>query len=551
MLISNGNHLRRRPPPRRRRAHRPPAAPRGGDRPQPVADLGPGRGRAPRAAHAERAGRLRAHPAPDGHARPRSPRGGGTGLARRRSRRPALVAGVDHAGGPRAARAAAHAQGRVPGAPARRPRRRGPRRARARGRHPGACARRMSRAFTSLHVPNYRRYFTGQIVSLAGNWMQIVAETWLVLRLTGSGALVGFAAALQFLPMLAFGALDGVLADRVSKRSLLMLTQGLMAVPAIALFALVETGAVQTWMVLGLILARGAVNSVDNPARQSFVSEMVGVDRVVNAVSLNSVIVHVARIAGPALAALVIALAGVGPCFAINAFSFVAMWVALRRMNPRALEPAPVASREPGQLRAAVRYVLATPELRTPLLMMAVIGTLSYNFQVLLPLLARFTWHGSASAYAALTCAMGVGSVAGALVSGARGKVGPGLLAGAAAAFGAATLVAAAAPSLALQMLVLAPLGAASVTFAAGVNSTMQLAADPALRGRVMALYSVVFLGSTPIGAPLIGWLAQASGPRAGLAVGGLAALATGIVAARAVRQSGGWLPAGAALSGD
>jgi len=422
-----------------------------------------------------------------------------------------------------------------------------------RARRAGAVRSGVSGAFTSLHVPNYRRYFTGQVVSLAGNWMQIVAETWLVLRLTGSGTLVGIAAALQFLPMLVFGGLGGVLADRVPKRRLLTITQGLMAIPALMLFALVETHAVQAWMVLALILARGAVNSVDNPARQSFVSEMVGTDRVVNAVSLNSVIVHTARIAGPALAALVIATAGVGPCFAINAASFVAMLVALRRMDPRALEPAPVATREPGQLRAAVRYVLATPELRTPLAMMAVIGTLSFNFQVLLPLLARFTWDGTASAYAALTCAMGVGSVCGALVAGARGKVGVGLLSGAAVAFGTATLAAAAAPSLGLQLLVLAPLGAASVTFAAGVNSTMQLAADPAMRGRVMALYSVVFLGSTPIGAPLVGWLAEAAGPRAGLAVGGIAALGTGLVAAWALRRRGEPVGAAAspALSGD
>ena len=422
-----------------------------------------------------------------------------------------------------------------------------------RARRAGAVRSGVSGAFTSLHVPNYRRYFTGQVVSLAGNWMQIVAETWLVLRLTGSGTLVGIAAALQFLPMLVFGGLGGVLADRVPKRRLLTITQGLMAIPALMLFALVETHAVQAWMVLALILARGAVNSVDNPARQSFVSEMVGTDRVVNAVSLNSVIVHTARIAGPALAALVIAAAGVGPCFAINAASFVAMLVALRRMDPRALEPAPVATRERGQLRAAVRYVLATPELRTPLAMMAVIGTLSFNFQVLLPLLARFTWDGTASAYAALTCAMGVGSVCGALVAGARGKVGVGLLSGAAVAFGTATLAAAAAPSLGLQLLVLAPLGAASVTFAAGVNSTMQLAADPAMRGRVMALYSVVFLGSTPIGAPLVGWLAEAAGPRAGLAVGGIAALGTGLVAAWALRRRGEPVGAAAspALSGD
>jgi MFS family permease len=406
----------------------------------------------------------------------------------------------------------------------------------------------LQRSFSSLAVRNYRLYFTGQVVSLAGNWMQIVAETWLVLHLTHSGALVGVAAALQFLPILLFGAYGGLLADRVPKRRLLMLTQSLMALPALALFVLVTTEAVEVWMVLALIFLRGLVNAADNPARQSFVTEMVGRDRVVNAVSLNSVIVHVARIAGPAGAAIVIALGGVGPAFAINALSFVAMLVALQRMDPGALDPAPVAPRAPGQLRAALRYVWRTPELRIPLAMMAVVGTLSFNFQVLLPLLAKFTWDGSATTYALLTCAMGLGSVAGALANGAYGKVGPALLSGSAVAFGVATLAAALAPTLAIQILVLAPLGAASVTFAAGVNSTMQLEADPLMRGRVMALYSVVFLGSTPVGAPLVGWLAEVAGPRAGLALGGIAALATGLVVAAALREA---RPLRAALSGD
>ena len=388
----------------------------------------------------------------------------------------------------------------------------------------------------ALNHRDFRIVFAGQSVALVGMWMQQVAQAWLVLQLTNSPLKLGLIGTLNFAPALLFSLVAGAVADRVPKRRLLTITQALMAIPAITLFALVETHAVQAWMVLGLILARGAVNSVDNPARQSFVSEMVGTDRVVNAVSLNSVIVHTARIAGPALAAIVIATAGVGPCFAINAASFVAMLVALRRMDPRALEPAPVATREPGQLRAAVRYVLATPELRTPLAMMAVVGTLSFNFQVLLPLLARFTWDGTASAYAALTCAMGVGSVCGALVAGARGKVGVGLLSGAAVAFGAATLAAAAAPSLGVQLLVLAPLGAASVTFAAGVNSSLQLAAGP-LRGRVMALYSVVFLGSTPIGAPFIGWIAETAGPRVGLIIGGGVALATAAAAGVAYRR--------------
>jgi MFS family permease len=383
----------------------------------------------------------------------------------------------------------------------------------------------LTRSFSSLSVPNYRRYFTGQVVSLSGNWMQTVAEMWLILRLTNSGIAVGLTAALQFLPILVAGAWGGLLADRIPKRGLLMTTQALMAVPALALFALTTAGLVQPWMVFALVLVRGAVNAVDNPTRQSFVVEMVGGERVVNAVSLNSVLVHTARIAGPSLAGIVIATVGVAPCFAINALSFGAMLVALRAMDPAALNVSRPVPREPGQLRSALRYVWRTPELRIPLVLMAVVSTLAFNFQVLMPLLARFTWHGTASTYALLTTTMAVGSVIGALATGARGRVSPRMLVLAATAFGAFTLAAAAAPVLPLQLLVLVPLGAASVTFAAGTNSALQLAVDPGLRGRVMALYSVVFLGSTPIGGPLAGWLAEAAGPRASLAVGGVAAL--------------------------
>jgi MFS family permease len=392
----------------------------------------------------------------------------------------------------------------------------------------------LGRSFRSLSVPNYRRYFAGQVVSLSGNWMQTVAEVWLILRLTGSGTMVGLAAALQFLPVLVAGAWGGLLADRVSKRRLLTITQALMALPALSLWALTASGAVESWMVLALIFTRGAVNAVDNPARQSFVVEMVGPERVVNAVSLNSVLVHTARIVGPAAAGAVIAFLGVAPCFLLNALTFAAMLVALRRMDPDQLIAAPVAAREGGQLRSALRYVLATPALRIPLAMMAVVGTLSFNFQVLLPLLARFTWHGNASAYAALTAAMGIGSVGGALASGARGRVSPRILTFAAVGFGSLMLLAAVAPTFPLQLAALVPLGAMSVTFAAGVNSALQLAVEPAMRGRVMALYSVVFLGSTPIGGPIAGWLSEAAGPRAGLVLGGLAAVTAGLVARRA-----------------
>lgn len=391
----------------------------------------------------------------------------------------------------------------------------------------------LRRATVSLGIPNYRRYFAGQVISISGNWMQIVAEMWLVVQLTGSGVSVGLTAGLQFLPILLLGAMGGVLADRYDKRRLLMVTQTLMVVPAVTLWALTAAGSIEIWMVYALVLVRGTVLAIDNPTRQSFVMELVGADRVVNAVSLNSVIIHTARILGPMLAGGLIAVAGVSVCFGVNALSFVAMLVALRGMDPRLLEtPAPVA-RKPGQVRAAVREVMRRPELRVPLAMMVVIGTLSFNFQVLLPLFARFTWHGTAATYALLTSAMGIGSVLGALAAGARGKVSPALLAGSAALFGTAQLAASLAPSLALQVAVLVPLGAASVTFAAGVNSSLQLAAGDALRGRVMALYSVVFLGSTPIGAPIVGALAEVAGPRAGLALGGVAALLT---------AAGGWL---------
>ncbi len=383
----------------------------------------------------------------------------------------------------------------------------------------------VQKTFSSLQVPNYRRYFAAQIVSISGNWMQTVAEMWLIVQLTGSGVGVGVTAGLQFLPLLLFGAYGGLLADRVGKRGLLSITQLLMAVPALALFGLTATGSVQAWMVFALVFVRGCVLAIDNPARQAFVVELVGPDRVVNAVALNSVVVHSSRILGPAAAGAVIALLGVGPCFGLNALTFLAMIAALRLMDPAALHAPALAARARGQLRSAVAYVRRTPELAVPLAMMALVGTVSFNFQVLLPLLAHDTWHGSATTYAALTAAMGAGSICGALAAGARGRVSPRLLVVSALAFGGAELLVALAPTLDLQLLALIPLGAASVTFAAGVNSILQISVEPTMRGRVMSLYSVVFLGSTPIGAPLVGWLAQAAGPRAGLLAGALAAL--------------------------
>jgi predicted MFS family arabinose efflux permease len=405
-------------------------------------------------------------------------------------------------------------------------------------------SRALRASLSSLAVANFRRYFAGQAISLAGTWMQTVAETWLVLRLTGSGVALGISTALQFAPVLVAGAWGGLLADRIDKRRLLTITQTLMALPALTLWVLTAFGHVELWQVFALIFARGAVNAVDNPARQSFVMEMVGRDRVVNAVSVNSVLVQTARIAGPALAALVIATVGVATCFLLNALSFGAMLTALRRMDPGQLHRGPVSPRGRGQLREALRVVATTPALRTPLLLMAVVGTLSFNFTVVLPLLARFTLHGDASTYALLTSVMGAGAIVGALRNGARARVSPAVLGGAAMSFGAGLAAAAIAPSLVTVLIALLVVGASSVTFAASVNASLQLAAAPELRGRVMALYAVVFLGSTPIGGPLVGWLSEAEGPRAGLAVGALAALGAGLwVAARGARRPA---PAGA-----
>jgi MFS family permease len=245
---------------------------------------------------------------------------------------------------------------------------------------------------------------------------------------------------------------------------------------------------------------------------------MVGADRVVNAVSLNSVIVQMARIVGPAIAGVMIATVGVVPCFAVNALTFLAMILALRGMDAKRLHTEPVAPRQRGAIRAGLRYVARTPELAVPLALMALVGTLGFNFQVVLPLLGAMT-------YAAMVSAMAVGSIAGALINGSHGRTGPRLIAGGALVFGLAALLSAAMPALVFEIVTLAVLGGAAVTFAATINSTLQLAVSPEMRGRVMALYSVVFLGSTPIGGPLTGWLAQAYDPRVALLLAGVSGL--------------------------
>jgi MFS family permease len=406
----------------------------------------------------------------------------------------------------------------------------------------------LNRSFDSLRIPNYRRYFTGQLASITGNWMQNIAEMWLVLNLTGSGVAVGVTAGLQFLPMLLFGAWGGAVADRRNKRRLLLLTQSLHMLGPLALLAVALQGTVAPAVVFSVVLFRGMVNAVDYPTRQAFVSEIVGRDRVVNAVSLNSVLVHSSRIAGPAIAGILIATAGTTPCFAINALSFAVMIVALAGMDVAALHPAKPVARAKGAIREGLAYVSRSPALWVPLALMGIVGTLGFNFQALLPLLGDKTFGGGATAYAILVSSMGVGAVVGALATGARNRVNSGLLVNASAAFGVFALIAAAAPSLPLEAIALVPLGAASVMLAASINSALQLASEPEMRGRVMALYSVVFLGSTPIGAPLAGWLSQVTDPRWALVMAGIAGLVGALLARMAFARASGvtasWLPA-------
>lgn len=391
--------------------------------------------------------------------------------------------------------------------------------------------------FASLSNPNFRRYFGGQAISMVGTWMQAVAQSWLVLQLTGSGTALGFVVALQTLPVLLFGPYGGVVADRLDKRRLMIGLQAMMGVLALVLGLLTITHTVTLWQVYLLAFLLGMNNCFENPARQAFVLEMVGPADLRNAVSLNSVLVNAARAVGPAVAGIVIAAGGLGICFLLNALSFVAVVVSLARLDVAALSPSPPVRRSPGQLREGLGYVGRTPELLIPLLMMALVGALAYEFQVVLPVVARETFGGGAEVYGFMTAAMGAGAVVGGLYVAARGRTGVRALSTSAAVFGVLIAAAAFAPTLWLELVALAFVGAASVGFMATGNSTLQLGADPSMRGRVMALWSVAFLGSTPIGGPIAGFVAEEFGGRAALAMGAVSCLVAAGLALLVVRR--------------
>ena len=394
-----------------------------------------------------------------------------------------------------------------------------------------------SDTFASFSVPNFRRYFAGQAVSMVGTWMQAVAQSWLVLQLTGSATALGSVVALQTLPVLVLGPYGGVVADRLDKRKLMIGLQTMMGLLALVLGLLTVTGAVELWHVYLLAFLLGLNNCFENPARQAFVLEMVGPDVLRNAVSLNSVLVNAARAVGPAIAGIVIAAGGLGVCFLLNAVSFVAVVLSLIRLDVDALRPSPPATRAPGQLREGLRYVAGTPTLLIPLLMMALVGCLAYEFQVVLPVLAQDSFGGDASVYGFMTAAMGVGAVVGGLFVAARGRTGLPALIGTSMVFGVVIAAAALAPTLWLELFALLLVGAGSVAFLSIGNSTLQLEAEPHMRGRVMALWSVAFLGSTPIGGPIAGAVSQHLGARVGLLMGAVTCVVAGLLGLLVIRR--------------
>ncbi len=395
--------------------------------------------------------------------------------------------------------------------------------------------------FSALSVPNFRLYFAGQAISMVGTWMQMVAQAWLVLELTGSATWVGLTFAAQTLPMLLVGPYGGLVADRADKRRLLVGLQVMMGALALALAVLTLSDAVQLWHVMVLASLLGLADSFEKPARQAFLVEIVGPDSVRNAVSLNSVMVNAARVLGPATAGLVIAAGGLGVCFVLNAASYIPVIVMLLAMNTSALLPSIPQARERGQVRAGLAYVISDRALGVPLLMMAIMGCFAYEFQVTLPYLARTTFDGDSRLYGFMTAAMGLGAVVGGLHTAARGRTGTPTLVRSSVVFGILILATALAPTAAVALILLVAVGAASVALMARGNATLQLASAPQMRGRVMALWLVAFLGTTPLGGPVAGWVSSTFGARWGLILGAAACFVAAALGAWALaRQSRG-----------
>ena len=400
-----------------------------------------------------------------------------------------------------------------------------------------AVAAYRARTFKSLAVRNYRLYFIGQGISISGTWMQSVAQGLLVLELTGSGTQLGLVTALRSIPVLAFGAMGGVIADRYPKRKILYASQTMAGLLGLTLGILVATGEVQMWMVDILAVLLGFVSVVDNPTRQSLILELVGPDQIRNAVSLNSTEVNLARVIGPTLAGILVSTVGLAACFIVDGLSYFAVIVMLMRMREDEMFLGQTVTRTRGQLREGFAYAWANLPVRKTLIMMAIIGTFTYEFNVILPIFAEFTFESGPSAYAAMTAAMGLGAVVGGLSVAGRVRTSQWSIVISAALFGCSVLLTALAPTLYVAVGLLLVVGYFSISFTTMGNSTIQLATDPTMRGRVMALWTVSFLGTTPIGGPIIGAIGEHIGARWGLLVGGVAALIAAAYGARGIQR--------------
>jgi MFS family permease len=397
----------------------------------------------------------------------------------------------------------------------------------------------LGRPRRALANPNFRLYFAGQLVSQSGAWMQRTAQAWLVLDLTGSPLALGLVTALQFGPILLLSLVSGVVADRLPKRGFLIAVQTALMLQSLAVAALVLTGAIQLWHVYLLALWQGLATAFDGPTRQSFVGEMVGREDLSTAVALNSTVLSMARIIGPAIAGVMIAVWGLGWCFLANGISFVAVLVALALMRTDQLHPFRRARAASvwTQLADGVRYSARSPQLALPLLVLVFVGTFGYNFGVTIPLLARFGLDQGSIGFGAMNAAMGVGSLVGALAAASRPAPSHRLVILAATGFGCLLLGTALAPWYWLTLVLLLVLGAVSVTYSATTNSTLQLNSEEEYRGRVLSIYTLLAMGSTPIGAAITGALADAWGIRATLSLEAAVCVLGAVVGALYLRR--------------
>ena len=387
--------------------------------------------------------------------------------------------------------------------------------------------------FTSLRTRNYRLFAAGQVVSNSGTWMQRTAQDWLVLEVShGSGTALGIAAGLQFLPLLLFSLWGGAIADRFPKRRILLITQSLMGALALVLGILALTGTVRLWQVYLLALALGMVTVVDNPTRQTFVTEMVGQTDMPNAIALNSAIFNLARIAGPAIAGIVIGLVGTPTAFLVNAASYGAVITGLLLMRPGELLPIKQVARAKGQLREALNYLGGAPRIWVPMAMLFFVATFGMNFQVTTALMSRGVFHTGAAAFGLASTAYAAGALGGALLAARRRRPSARLQVAVALAFGILETASGLMPAYWAFLLLLLPTGLSVVLYTTAANSATQLGTDPRMRGRVMGVYMLVFLGGAPIGSPLIGWIAEQFGPRMSLISGGLVSAIAAVVAA-------------------